>query len=345
MGDGYRVYLGAYTGTESAVDGIRLAFADSTGLRCTDRVAATMDPSFLALAPDGRTLYAVNEISVGRVVAFAVRADGTLDPINSQLSHGGAPCHLSVHPSGGFLLTAHYSSGELVVHPIGPGGRLVEACHVVQHTGCGADPHRQVCSHLHQVLADPDGRHILSVDLGTDSVYTYDFDPGTGHLSLKQEVMLRAGAGPRHMAFHPSGTRLYLINELTSTMTEAAYDPEAGIVTPGETVSTLPSDFQGRNLAAEVVVSPDGRFVYGSNRGHDSIAVIQVDGFRLVGVHPAGVTGPRHIAVSPDGRNLLVAGQGSETVRMFAMDGPELAPVGHPVPTPRPACVLPASTA
>lgn len=338
---GYRVYLGAYTGAGSAVDGIRLAHADSTGLRCTDRVATTMDPSFLALAPDGRTLYAVNEISVGRVVAFAVRDDGTLKPINSRLSQGAAPCHLSVHPDGRFLLTAHYGSGELVVHPIGPGGRLKEACHLVKHTGSGAHPHRQVCSHLHQVLADPGGRHVLAVDLGTDSVYTYDFDLGSGHVSLKQEVMVRAGAGPRHLAFHPGGRGLFLINELNSTMTEAGYDPETGIVTPGRTVSTLPADYRGRNLAAEVVVSPDGRYVYGSNRGHDSIAVIEVDGFRLVGTPPAGVAEPRHIAMSPDGRTLLVAGQDSDTVRLFAIDGPELVPVGNPVPTPRPACLLP----
>jgi 6-phosphogluconolactonase len=339
MGSGYRVYLGAYTGTESAVDGIRLAFADSTGLRCTDRVATTLDPSFLALAPDRCTLYAVNERTIGRVAAFAIRADGSLDPINSQMSHGATPCHLSVHPSGGFLLTAHYGSGELVVHPIGPGGRLLEACHVIQHTGCGPNP-RQGCSRLHQVLTAPDGRHVLAVDLGADSVYLYDFDRGTGHLSLRQEVALRAGAGPRHLAFHPDGTRIYLINELASTLTEASYDPGFGI-TPGETLSTLPPDYRGHNLAAEVVVSPDGRFVYGSNRGHDSIAVVEVDGFRLVDVQPAGVTEPRHIALSPDGRNLLVAGQGSETVRVFAVDGPELEPVGHPVPTPRPACVLP----
>lgn len=334
------MYLGAYTGTESAVDGIRLAYVDPTGMRCTDHVVATLDPSFLALAPDGRTLYAVNELSVGRVAAFAVRSDGTLAPINSQLSHGATPCHLSVHPGGAFLLTAHYGSGELVVHPIGPGGRLLEACHVIQHTGSGPNP-RQVSSHLHQVLTDPGERHVLAVDLGTDSVYTYDFNPLTGHLSLKQEVMLRAGAGPRHLAFHPGGRRLYLINELTSTMTEGGYDPETGILTLGETISTLPADYQGPNLAAEVVVSADGRFVYGSNRGHDSIAVIRTDDFRLVGVHPAGVVEPRHIVLSPDGANLLVAGQSSENVQMFAVDGPELEAVGRPVPTPRPACLLP----
>jgi 6-phosphogluconolactonase (cycloisomerase 2 family) len=342
----YRVYLGAYTGTESGAEsgaeGIRLAFADSTGqLQCTDRVAATFDPSFLACSPDGRTLYAVNEVSVGRVVAYEVRADGTLHEINAQFSHGSIPCHLSVHPSGRFLLTAHYGSGELTVHPIGPGGRLSEATHVVQHNGHGADPCRQEGPHVHQVLTAPDGRHVLAVDLGTDSVYTYEFDVDTGHLSLKQEVTLRAGAGPRHLAFHPSGTLLYVVNELSSTMTELEYDPDEGLLTLHETHSMLPPAYTGRSLAAEVVVSVDGRYVFGSNRGHNSIAVFEADDFRLVDLVAAGVDAPRHMALSPDGRILFVAGQESETVRSFEVTGKDLIPVGVPVATPRPACVLP----
>jgi 6-phosphogluconolactonase len=346
-GGEYHVYLGAYTGTESAADGIRLAFADMAGrLRCTDRVAETFDPSYLAVSPDGSTLYAVNETTQGRVVAFTVHGDGTLEEINSQPTLGAAPCHLTVHPEGNFLLTANYLTGDLVVHPIYGDGGLREACHVVQHSGHGADPCRQAGPHVHQVLTDPDGRHVLAVDLGTDSVYVYAFDAGTGHLTLREEVAMRAGAGPRHLAFHPSGTRLYLINELASTMTEFGYDPETGMLESGRTLSTLPADYEGRSLAAEVVISADGRFVYGSNRGHDSIAIFRAgtgeDAFRLVGIRPAGVAGPRHIALSPDGRILFVAGQKSNTVRAFTVeDSGTLAPTGHPVSTPSPVCVLP----
>ncbi|MEU5847592.1 lactonase family protein [Saccharopolyspora shandongensis] len=345
----YRVYLGAYTGAESAADGIRLAIADPGGaLRCTESVAEAFDPSFLAMAPDGATLFAVSELREGRVIAFAVRPDGTLGEINSQPTLGAAPCHLSVHPSGKYLLTANYESGNLVVHPIAEGGVLREPCHVVQHSGSGPNPQRQEGPHAHQVLPDPAGRHVLAVDLGTDSVHVYDFDVDSGHLSLKHEVPVRAGAGPRHLAFHPDGDRAYVLNELASSLTEFGYDPATGELEPGRTLSMLPPGYGQPNLAAEVVVTPDGRFVLGSNRGHDSIAVFRAassDGeFRLVDIRPAGVAEPRHMALSPDGRVLFVAGQRSNDVQAFRIgENGDLTPLGEPVLTPTPVCVLPVS--
>ncbi|MGW5641809.1 lactonase family protein [Saccharopolyspora sp. NPDC003752] len=344
----YRIYLGAYTGAESAADGIRLAIADPGGvLRCTESVAEAFDPSFLAMAPDGATLFAVSELREGRVIAFEVRADGTLGEINSQPTLGAAPCHLSVHPSGKYLLTANYESGNLVVHPIAEGGVLREPCHVVQHSGSGPNPQRQEGPHAHQVLSDPAGRHVLAVDLGTDSVYVYDFDVESGHLALKHEVPVRAGAGPRHLAFHPDGERAYVLNELASSITEFGYDPATGALEPGRTLSMLPPGYGQPNLAAEVVVTPDGRFVLGSNRGHDSIAVFRADSsdgeFRLVDIRPAGVAEPRHMALSPDGRVLFVAGQRSNDVQAFGIaENGDLTPLSEPVPTPTPVCVLPA---
>ncbi|PKW15318.1 lactonase family protein [Saccharopolyspora spinosa] len=343
----YRIYLGAYTSAESAADGIRLAIADADGaLRCTESVAEAADPSFLAMAPDGATLFAVSELRQGRVIAFKVHDDGTLTELNSQPSLGAAPCHLSVHPSGKYLLTANYQSGNLVVHPIADGGVLREPCHVVQHSGSGPNPQRQEGPHTHQVLPDPSGRHVLAVDLGTDSVYVYDFDVDSGHLALKHEVPLRAGAGPRHLAFHPDGERAYVINELASSITAFGYDAETGVLEPGRTLSTLPPDYGRPNLAAEIVVTPDGRFVYGSNRGYDSIAVFRADSsdgeFRLVDIRPAVVAEPRHIALSPDGRVLFVAGQRSNDVQAFGIaDNGDLTPLREPVPTPTPVCILP----
>ncbi|MEU6267328.1 lactonase family protein [Saccharopolyspora shandongensis] len=345
----YRVYLGAYTGAESAADGIRLAIADPSGaLRCTESVAEAFDPSFLAMAPDGATLFAVSELREGRVIAFAVRPDGTLGEINSQPTLGAAPCHLSVHPSGKYLLTANYESGNVVVHPIAEGGVLREPCHVVQHSGSGPNPQRQEGPHAHQVLPDPAGRHVLAVDLGTDSVHVYGFDVDSGHLSLKHEVPVRAGAGPRHLAFHPDGDRAYVLNELASSLTEFGYDPATGELEPGRTLSMLPPGYGQPNLAAEVVVTPDGRFVLGSNRGHDSIAVFRTDSsdgeLRLVDIRPAGVVEPRHMALSPDGRVLFVAGQRSNDVQAFRIgENGDLTPLGEPVLTPTPVCVLPAS--
>lgn len=343
----YRIYLGAYTSAGSAADGIRLAIADADGaLRCTESVAEAADPSFLAMAPDGATLFAVSELRQGRVIAFKVHEDGTLTEINSQPSLGAAPCHLSVHPSGKYLLTANYQSGNLVVHPIADGGVLREPCHVVQHSGSGPNPQRQEGPHTHQALPDPSGRHVLAVDLGTDSVYVYDFDADSGHLALRHEIPLRAGAGPRHLAFHPDGERAYVINELASSITEFGYDADTGVLEPGRTLSTLPPDYGRPNLAAEIVVTPDGRFVFGSNRGYDSIAVFRADSsdgeFRLVDIRPAVVAGPRHIALSPDGRVLFAAGQRSNDVQAFDIaDNGDLTSLREPVPTPTPVCILP----
>ncbi|GAA2341140.1 lactonase family protein [Saccharopolyspora halophila] len=338
----YRVYLGAYT-AEGGAAGIGLAEASPAGsLHVTGHVAEVADPSFLALAPDGGTLYAVSERSEGRVVALSVRPDGTLREVNSQPAEGASPCHLSVHPSGRYLLTANYGSGNVVVHPIGEGGALRSATHVLQHRGTGPNPHRQEGPHLHQVLTDPAGR-VLVVDLGSDAVHVHDFDTDTGHLVNDRTVGLRAGSGPRHLAFHPDGERGYLLNELASSITEFDYDSSTGVLRPLHALSTLPPDYARANLAAEVVVDLRGRYVFASNRGHDSIAVFDADSadgeLRLVDIRPAGVTEPRHIALSPDGSVLLVAGQRSNDVQAFAVD--DLTPLGEPVAVPSPVCLLP----
>lgn len=343
----HRVYLGAYTGEDSAAKGIGLALAGASGgLRGTGEAAKTPDPSFLAAAPDGSMIYAVNELSAGRVTAFAVREDGTLREVNSQPSLGEAPCHVSVHPSGRFVLTANYVSGNLVVHPVGEGGALREACHIVQHSGSGPNPDRQGGPHAHQVIPDHGGRHVLAVDLGTDSIHVYGFDAESGHLSDGNETKLPAGTGPRHVALAPAGDRMYLVSELASTVTEFDYDPTTGALSPGRTLSTLPDSYAGHNLASEVVVSADGRFVYASNRGHDSIAVYDSGAgdreFRLRDIRSAEVAGPRHIGFSPDGATLFAAGQSSGTVRAFTVgDSGELTPRGELLVTPSPVCVLP----
>lgn len=338
----YRVYLGAYT-SDDEVAGIGLAEADGDGsLRVSGHVAALADPSFLAMAPDGRTIYAVSERPEGRVVALSVRPDGTLRELNSHPAEGSAPCHLSVHPCGRYLLTANYRSGSIAVHPIAEDGALRAATHVVQHSGTGPNPQRQDGPHAHQVLADPVGR-VLAVDLGADAVHVYDFDTDTGHLTNDRAVSVRPGSGPRHLAWHPDGERGYLLNELASSITEFDYDSNTGELTPRRTRPTLPPDYARANLAAEVVVDHRGRYVFASNRGHDSIAVFDAESadgeLRLVDIRSAGVAGPRHIALSPDGSVLLVAGQRSNDVRAFRVD--DLTPLGDPVATPSPTCLLP----
>lgn len=347
----FRVYVGSYT-KESLGEGISLARVTADGgFRVSETFRGVADPSFLALAPDKNVLYAVNELAAGRVMAFSIAEDGSLRELNSQPTWGSAPCYVSVHPSGDYLFTANYLSGSFVVHPLGPTGVIREPCHLVQHSGSGPDKDRQQGPHVHQVVPAPSGRHVLTVDLGKDTVTVYDFDGDTGHLALRTELMLPPGHGPRHLAFDPSavsegaGQRYYLVSELASTISEIDCDLHTGEVALRRTVSTLPADFRGENLAAAIVVSPDGRFVFGSNRGHDSVAVFEADGLRLVRHEPARVAQPRHMQLSPDGRFLLVAGQHSSTVQVFRVEASgALRPVGEPVPVSCPACVLPVAS-
>ncbi|MCP3802750.1 lactonase family protein [Allokutzneria sp. A3M-2-11 16] len=345
-----RVYLGCYTLGTGGGKGIGLADADlHTGaLKVVSTVEGVVNPSFLTLAPNRRTVYAVNETTEGRVSAFAVDANGGLKALGSQSALGADPCHLAVHPSGRYVLTANYSSGSVAVHPIREGGALGPATDLVQHKGSGPDPDRQQGPHAHQVLTDPSGRWLHAVDLGTDSVYVYRLDLGTGKLKRHSQAKLKPGAGPRHIAFHPNGTAAYVANELDSTITVCAWDAVTGKLTPGATVPTAPAGGAVRNYPAEVIVSADGRFVYLSNRGHDSIAIFAVGAagraLKPVGTPSCGGAWPRHIVLTNDGRFLYVANERSPGVAVFQVDRATggLTRAGTALSTPRPVCVVPA---
>lgn len=316
-----RAYLGTYTSWAGGGTGLGLGSYDpATGrLRVTGVVPDVPNPSFVIDA--GRWVYAVNEKSDGEVTALAVGPDGVPKVIGSRSTGGADPCHLALHR--GFLLSANYSSGSVAVHPVLPGGGLGERTDLVVHTGAGPDPDRQDGPHAHQVLADPKGEFVLAVDLGTDSVYSYRLS-GDGKLTPAATARVHAGAGPRHLAFHPSGKHAYIANELDSTIVVAGYD--RGVLTPGQKVSTLPAGAPTtpRNYPAEIVVSADGRFAYLSNRGHDSVAVFAVErggaALRLVEATPVGGKFPRHIALDASGRFLLAANQNSDTITTFEVD-------------------------
>jgi 6-phosphogluconolactonase len=347
-------YIGTYTGPKS--EGIYAFRVDArTGatepLGC---VAHAVHPSFLALHPGGRFLYAVSEVNAsadvpgGLVLAFAVdRKTGKLSLLNQQASGGAGPCHLTVDKTGRHVLVANYSGGSVAVLPIREDGSLGAATCVAQHQGASAHPQRQRQPHVHSVNLAPDNRYALVADLGTDHVMVYRFDAARGVLETPAAQVFKTppGSGPRHLAFHPGGRRVLVLNELSSTLMLLDYDPATGRLAPLQTVSTLPEDFSGENTTAEVAVHPNGRWVFASNRGHDSLAVFALDpGLqrleRLDHVSTRGRT-PRHFALDPAGRFLWAANQATHNLVLFRVDEAtgRLQPTGQTHEVGSPVCI------
>jgi 6-phosphogluconolactonase len=342
------VYVGTYTRLSKA-EGIYVFRLDpSTGaLSHVQTVAEQADPSYLALGRDGRHLYAVNELDPdGQVSAFTLEpSSGHIEPINSVSSRGAHPAHLSVHPSGRWLGVANYSGGTIASFPIQPDGSLGDAADVVDHSGSGPNPKRQEGPHPHMIVSDPNGAFLLVPDLGTDRVVAYRLDTTTGKLSEQPRAggQLAPGAGPRHLTFGPDGRHAYVINELASTIT--VFDYQDGTMKPVQSVTTLPDDYSGSTTTAAIVSHPTGQWVYGSNRGHDSVATFAVDADgRLTprGQVPTQGRTPRDINIDPSGSFLLAANQGSDSITTFRIrpgDG-ALEPTGLVCEVPAPVRVL-----
>ncbi|MFF7022214.1 lactonase family protein [Streptomyces klenkii] len=350
------IFLGAYTSVPGGGAGIGLASYDRKTGRMTGAgvIEGVADPSYLALHPRGHTLYAVNEQQDGSVTAVRL-ADRRI--LGTWSTGGALPCHVSVHPSGRWLLTANYLSGSVAVHPIDGTGTLAEPSDVVAHLVPPPGP-GQESAHAHQIITSPDGRFVLAVDLGNDTVYTYRLDTTTGRLKRIAYVTLAPGAGPRHLTFHPRGRFAYVANELDNTVVVCAYDPATGDLSPGPALrtgaGTGPSSSPGlssgiggaRNYPAQILVGKSGRFAYLANRGHNSIAryAVEASGARLRLLDTVPVRGdfPRHIAFSPDERLLFAANQGSGSVTVFRADPGtgRLSPSGAPYAAPGAACVM-----
>ncbi|AHH98910.1 lactonase family protein [Kutzneria albida] len=337
---GVAAYIGNFT------KAIGLARLGDTGtLTATGTVNGLDNPAFLTLAARGTTLYAVNDTDSGRVTALAVGAGGGLTVLGGQPTGGAMPTHLTIHPSGRFLLVANYGAGSTAVFPINSDGTLGARTDLVQYTGSGPDPTRQDGPHAHMVAFDPAGRYLYVPDLGTDQVHVHALDLGTGRLRSIGDTALPSGAGPRHLAFHPTTPAVYVADELDSTVAVCAQDPTSGLLTPGQVLPAAPPG-GARNYPAEILVSQDGRFVYVSNRGHNSVAVfaIEADGRRLraVGTTPCGGNWPRHITIDRSGRFLFASNQYSNSVTAFSVDQAtgRLSPIGRPLSTPSPVCLL-----
>ena len=349
----YLVYFGTYTRGESK--GIYAARFDAANGRfgAVELAAETPNPSFLAIHPNKRFLFAVSELDEtggpkgGAVSAFSIdRNTGKLTFLNKVSSRGGGPCHLAIDKTGKFIAVANYGTGSTAVLPIGEDGRLGEATGFYQHAGSSVDPKRQQGPHAHSVNFSPDNRFLMVADLGLDQVLVFRFDAAKGSIEPHEPpfARLKPGSGPRHFSFHPNGRYAYAINELASTVTAFAYDARRGVLKELQTVTTLPADFTSTNYTAEVLLHPSGSYLYGSNRGHDSIAVFQVGAngtLKPAGQVPTQGKVPRNFNLDPKGMWLLAANQNSDNVVVFRIDSKtgRLEPNGESARVVAPVCI------
>ncbi len=343
------LYVGTYTDANRSA-GIYLLRMDRTSGRLASIASfdAGPNPSFFAIDPKSRVLYAVNEVDKGAVGAFAIAADtGALTKLGQEASHGSAPCYVSVDKSGQVVLVANYDSGSVALLPIQTDGALSPATAVAQHMGKGPIAERQSGPHAHCIIADPSNRFALAADLGADRVYVYRLDPDRGSLRPNQggEANMRPGAGPRHLAFHPTVPLVFVANELDSTVALLRFDAERGVLSPLETRSTLPAGWTGTNYPADIHVAPSGRTLYVSNRGHNSIAVFSVagatDALALQQTVSTEGDWPRNFTIDPTGRWLLVANQKSNSIVVFGRDEERgtLTPTSQRIAVPSPVCL------
>lgn len=330
----YFAFIGTYTAKTDSKGIYSFRFDSGTGSLTSTAVAATTpDPSFLTVAHNEKYLYAVNELSEfggkksGAVTSYSIDAkSGKLVQLNQVASGGADPCYVSFDQSGKYLLVANYTGGSVSTFPVAADGHIGPAAAFVQHTGSGPNKERQEGPHAHYSATSADNRFVFVVDLGLDEVVVYRFDPATGSLTPNDPpfAKLAPGAGPRHLAFHPNGKFAYVLNEVIPTVTALAYDSKSGSFSTLQTLSTIPKDFTAHNDTAEIVVHPSGKFLYASNRGHDSIAEFTIDAangiLTLAGDFPTQGKTPRNFALDPTGKFLLAANQESNNIVIFRID-------------------------
>jgi len=348
------VYVGTYTRGRS--EGIYVYRMDpsSGALEFASKATGLNNPSFLAIDPTQRYLYSVNEVSkfadkpTGAVSAFSIDPkSGELTYLNTKSSRGTGPCYVSVDKTGRYVLVANYSGGSVCVLPIQDDGKLGDATDFVQHHGSSVNPRRQEGPHAHSIVVGPANRYVFAADLGLDKIMIYRFDSTHGKLEPNDVpwAKVKDSAGPRHFDFHPNGRYAYLINELDNMLIAFVYDETHGALRELQTVPALPEDFAGRSYCADVHVHQSGRFVYGSNRGHDSIVIYRIDEstgkMTYVDHEPTQGKNPRNFAIDPTGTFLLAANQDSDNIVTFSIDKHTgtLTSTAHVAEVPTPVCL------
>lgn len=347
------VFISAFaSGDKGAIHAFQFD-TTSGALKPLHRTADIRNPFFIALSPDRRFLYAIDAEKFGGaedefVAAYAIEGrTGALKMLNRQSSRGRASCYLDVDATGQTVVVANYSSGSVAALPVRKDGSLGEAASFVQHSGTGFDPARQKGPDAHSIAVSPDNRFALAADLGLDKILIYHLDAATAKLTANEAqpfAKMQPGSGPRHLTFHPNGRRVYVISELKNTVTFFDYTADAGMLTERQTISTLPADFAGGSYCADLKITPDGRHLYGTNRGHDSIAVYRIaeDGrLSLVTIQPSLGKGPQNLLITPDGQWLLCANMPGNSVVVFRINPEtgELKLAGEPVAMPMPSCI------
>ncbi len=345
------LYVGTYTANTKSEGIYVYRMNAATGeLKLASIAKGISNPAFLAIDAKRKFLYAANEIGEflgkkgGGVTSFKIdQKTGELKELN-KVTSPGVPAHLSVHPSGKAVLAANYGGGNIVIYPVKSDGSLGAASDVAQHTGKGADPKRQTEPHAHSVMLDEKGKYAFAPDLGIDKVMIYKVDAAKAKLKPSGFAATKPASGPRHFAFHPTYDYAYVICELSSTMTAFSYDKDKGALTELQTISTLPEGFKDTSYCADVHVHPSGKFLYGSNRGHNSIVIFAIDQagkLTLVGHESTRGNWPRNFGIDPTGQFLLVANQNSNSVATFKIDEQtgKLAPLGDLLEIPAPVCL------
>lgn len=347
------VFISAFTTGEKAAIHAFHFNTDTGALKEVHRTDGVENPFFMALSPDHRFLYSIHAKKFGgkeeeQIAAYEIEGrTGGLKLLNRESSRGSASCYLEVDATGRTVLVANYSTGSVASLPVQKDGSLGEAASFFQHAGPSVNPAGKKGPKAHSIVVSPDNRFALAADLGIDQILSYRLDAATAKLSPNSKqpfVKAPPGAGPRHLTFHPNGKRVYVINELKNSVTLFDYEAESGQLTERQTISTLPDGFEGKSHCADLKITPDGRFLYGTNRGHDSIAAYRIGddgGLTRIAIEPSLGKGPQNLAITPDGKWLLCANMPGNSVVMFRIDPQTggLQPAGEPVSMPMPSCI------